>query len=212
MKKTILSVSIGLLLLSGCSTENVDTQVEQQTEELVYVFNTNAVDATWEINNLDDFNNTKSKSSAAVSKGNSAHTHGSINRESITYNWSGTENNGGSHGSAVIVQNFGPIVVTITMETNCVSVLDNEAVYGGTITEVLNDPFNGFGPYALGNTLMFKVIDNGQGNNASADQYVQSLVSSSVSDCSNFPPDAFFWNSPFVTVADVEIGRVKVNN
>lgn len=219
MKKTILLMSIGLLLIAGCSTENVEPQSEQQIEERVFVFNNNGEDSTWETNSLTDFHSKYSSSNIVTNRlnnGNSAHTHGSNDAPPFTFNWSGTENNGGTHGSAIITQEMGPSVVTIIMETACVNVIGNEAVYGGLVIEVENNPFPpGAGPFAIGNIVFFKVIDNGQGNNAQADQYVQTLVSTnSALDCETLgQPDFLFWSLPFFPTNDVEEpGSVKVNN
>lgn len=219
MNKTILLMTIGLLVLTSCSTENVQTQNEQQIEERVFVFNNNGEDSTWETSSLSDFQSKYNNSSIVANRannGNSAHTHGSNDAAPFTFNWSGTENNGGAHGSAVITQDFGPFIVTIIMETACVNVIGNEAVYGGLVTEVENNPFPpGGGPFAIGNIIFFKVIDNGQGNNAPADQYVQALVSSSSPlECETLgQPDFSFWTLPFLSTNDVEEpGSVKVNN
>jgi hypothetical protein len=219
MKKIIFTLSIGLLLLTGCSKENVEPQIQQQSEERVYVLINNGEYSTWESNSLNDFQSTYSNSSVVnkrVNNGNSAHTHGSFEGAPFTFNWSGTENNGGTHGSAIITQDFGPFIVTIIMETACVNVVGNEAVYGGLVTEVENSPFPpGAGPFAIGNIVFFKVIDNGQGNNAPADQYVQTLVStSSLLECETLgQPDFSFWSLPFFATNDIEEpGSVKVNN
>ena len=212
-------MSIGLLFFVGCTTENAELQTEQQFEERVYVFNNNGEDSTWETKTLKDFQSLYSGSSIVTNRannGNSAHTHGSFDAAPFTFNWSGTENNGGTHGSAVVTQEFGPSVVTIIMETGCVNVVGNEAVYGGLVTEVENSPFPpGAGPYAIGNIVFFKVIDNGQGNNAPADQYVQTLVSTtSPLECETLgQPDFSFWSLPFFPTNDVEEpGSVKINN
>lgn len=216
-------MSIGLLLIVGCSTENADTQIEQQKDKLVNVQYLNGDSNVWKAIPQDEMKSYQSNlgsSSTTAKRGNSAHTHGeyitpsSFFSSGRTVSWSGTENNGGAHGSAVMEIPSGSVTISVIMETRCVSILDNEAVYGGTITEVLNDPFGGVGgPYALGNTMIFKVIDNGQGANAPADQYVNTFINSSDLDCSNFPPDAIFWSLPFFSVNDVEEpGSVKVNN
>lgn len=212
-------MSIGFLLIVGCTSENVETQIEQLTEEQVYVFNNNGENSTWETKTLKDFQSAYRNSSVIANRennGNSVHTHGSFDDFPFTFNWSGTENNGGTHGSAVITQQIGPSVVTIIMETGCVNVIGNEAVYGGLVTEVENNPFPpGAGPFAIGNIVFFKVIDNGQGNNAQADQYVKTLVSSpSALACDDLGhPDSSFWNLPFLQIHDVvEPGSVKVNN
>jgi hypothetical protein len=220
MKKTILSISIGLLLLTGCSKENVDPQIEQRTGDNVYVFNTNGEDSTWESITLDEFQSTNSKTGVtapSASRDNSVHTHGNTELGPYTFNWSGTENSGGTHGQATVTQQFGPTLVTIHLETACVNAIDNAAVYGGTITMVENDPFGGggFGPFALGNIMFFKVFDNGEGINAPADQIVGTVVSiGDPEGCNTLGnPNSGFWSLPFFENVDVvEPGSVKINN
>ncbi|SDS72114.1 hypothetical protein SAMN04515667_2825 [Formosa sp. Hel1_31_208] len=83
--------------------------------------------------------------------------------------WSGTENNGGTHGSATLTDQLAPgLDVSVTMETDCVNAIGNEVVYVGRITESI-DPTNFL--FRVGNKISLKVIDNGQGNNAPADQF-----------------------------------------
>ncbi len=74
----------------------------------------------------------------------------------ISLDWSGTENNGGTHGSATFKQTlnlpFPPFTANleVTMTTECVMVDGHEAVYGGTFTQVLNNPFPSGGPFQVG--------------------------------------------------------------
>lgn len=209
MKKIVLSMSIGLLLLGGCSEENLVTQIEEQTGDLVYIFNINSENPVWEAIILDELESTQSISnyvSTRENNGNSVHTHGDLGP--IIQEWSGTQNNGGVHGSASLLL-FG--FSEVTMETECVMVEDNEAVYGGTITEI-SPPFGP--PFEIGAIFYFKVIDNGQGNNAPADQYNPIIIIAPVgspSGCGVFTPSYFVWD--FVPNLDVpEPGSVKVNN
>ena len=145
MKKTILSISIGLLLLTGCSKDNVDPQIEQRTGDAVYVFNNSGVDSTWESFALDEFQSTNSNTGVtapSANRGNSTHTHGSLDLGTLQMTWSGTENNGGTHGSAILTQQLAPgLEVSATMETDCVNAIGNEVVYTGRITESI-DPTN----------------------------------------------------------------------
>lgn len=213
MKKIVLSMSIGLLLLGGCSEENLVTQIEEQTGDLVYIFNINSENPVWEAIILDELESTQSISnyvSTSHNNGshnneNSAHTHGDLGP--IIQEWSGTQNNGGVHGSASLLL-FG--FSEVTMETECVMVEDNEAVYGGTITEI-SPPF---GPFEIGALIYFKVIDNGQGNNAPADQFNSISIIVPVGDpslCGEVGPSFFLWDA-FPNNDVPEPGSVKVNN
>ena len=216
MKKTILLASFGLFLLTGCSKESTDTQVEQQSEELIYVLKTIDGKATWEEQSLDtDMLNSHTSTAKKSNNGNSTHTHGSLDLGSLQMTWSGTENNGGTHGSAVLTQQFGPFNVNVTMETDCVNVIGNEAVYTGRITGSENDP-TGF-LFKIGNKVSLKVIDNGQGNNAPADQFaglsisIGGFLGGEPQVCESIgQPDFPSWNSPPTDIPAP--GSVKINN
>jgi hypothetical protein len=213
MKKIVLSMSIGLLLLAGCSKENTDTQIEEQTSDLVYVFNLDGKSNAWETTSI---NEQPINTDATYNRGNSAHAHGDF----PGVEFSGTQNNGGTHGSATV--NFGP--ATFTLETECVMVEGNEAVYGGTITQIEGPLPPGF-PFGIGNYLYFKVFDNGQGNNADPDQFYGQSKFSFTSQCGTYTPsNASVW-PPTITIplpwGDVTInlindvpepGSIKVNN
>ena len=221
MKKTILSISIGLLLLTGCSKENVDPQIEQRTGDTFYVFNNNGEDSTWEEIAVDEFQSTNSKTGVTApnaNRGNSTHTHGSLDLGDLQMTWSGTENDGGTHGSATLSQEFAPgLGVNVTMETSCVNSIGNEAVYVGRITD--NDNATGFFAFlfAVGNKVSLKVIDNGEGNNAQADQFAGLGISiggpfgPEPQVCESLgQPDSEFWGQEPIDIESP--GSVKINN
>ena len=95
------------------------------------------------------------------------------------------------------------------MDTEYVAVEGNEAIYGGTFTNVENPA----GPFQLGNIMYFKVIDNGQGNNASPDQHaIGGLIVPGGESFSSIPPVTDpFWER-FGLLDVLEPGSVKVNN
>jgi hypothetical protein len=205
MKKVILSMSIGLLLLASCSKENADTQIEEQTAALVGVYNFDGkVMGTLEINEpLSDSNGNTNRGN-----GNSAHTHGSFGPPNVISAFSGTENNGGAHGSANV--RIGPW--DFILETECVMVEENEAVYGGTITEI-NGPQTPPGFPEVGDGLYFRVIDNGQGSNADPDQVTLAFLVAfgGSSACGILTPNNPVWD--LFGNGDVsEPGSIKVNN
>jgi len=215
MKKLVLSMSIGLLLLAGCSIEKSDTQIEEITGDIAFVLNSSGESLVLEAVSLDEIQKNNSNAYTTSARGNSAHTHGDYNDGMISLSWSGTQNNGGTHGSGVaellIGEPFG--FVSLTMETECVIVEGNEAVYGGTFTEVLNNPFPPGGPFDVGNIIYFKVIDNGQGNNASPDQHAIGglIVPAGNSNCGALEVTDPFWER-FGLLDVAEPGSVKVNN
>ena len=197
-------MSIGLLLLAGCSKENTDTQIEEQTSDLVYVFNLDGESQAWEMSTIDEPLNDSGVILERGNNGNSAHAHGDF--PGVVF--SGTQNNGGTHGSATA--SLGPW--TFTLETECVMVEGNEAVYGGTITERVGPPPFPGAPFNVGDHIYFKVIDNGQGTNAPADQFNGriSFAFAGDSKCGIYTPSHPNWDGPDSDVP--EPGSIKVNN
>lgn len=226
MNKLLPLFAFAILLLSSCAKDETATAVldnDQVTEnsEFGWVFNTAAETPTWEA--MTEEIPTSDAALEISTRSNSAHTHGDYEyaSASITMEWSGTENNGGPHGAAIFTQTlnlpFPPFTadLEVTMETECVMVDGNEAVYGGIMTEVLNSPFPPGGPFEVGNHMIFKVIDNGQGNGAPLDQFNTGILISPsfASFCGAFTPSHPVWSLPFFSTLDVQApGSVKVND
>ena len=207
MKKVFLLLSMSLLLLSSCSKENSDSQMEDQALDMVYYFSDTGDTPVWEAISLSEISNLNlgDITNLRGNNGNSGHAHGDF----AGIEFSGTQNNGGTHGTATA--NFGPF--TFSMETACVMVDENEAVYGGTIIELDGPPTPPGFPISLGNQMFFKVIDNGQGNNAPLDQFNAILLFTTPenSGCGTLTPSAPLW-SVFPDVDIQEPGSIKVNN
>ena len=168
-----------------------------------------------------------------LSSSDSAHAHANIDGF-VTF--SGTQNNGGSHGSAEIETES----LHLILETTSVVLIgedENQAVYGGLITEVI---FNNVQPpppppppppcpafpdcpppppppppptcsqFDLGSYVYFSVTDNGQGNNADPDTYIPALLPS----CDEFLDGgaSFPWFIFVSTSLDPESNdKIKVN-
>ena len=236
MKKIFLLMSIGLLLLAGCSKENTDSQIEEQTSDLVYVHTFDGDNIVSEAISLDEYENIDGNSSAAEirANGNSVHTHGEFHGFSgSTFSFSGTQNNGGAHGSAEIVFVRGPgpggpggtahfLLETVAVVIGNIGGQDG-ALYGGIVTEVImntlppppppppGNPPPPCNPYDVGSYFYFLVNDNGQGNNAPADQYRNAVITScdeaSTAGLLNFLNLFFFsWND-----VQLESDHIKVN-
>lgn len=226
MKKLTLLLVFASLVFFGCNKQESNPELnDQQFKQSLpdsWVLNMDAENYTWEPTPFDAQVNNPVPNT--LKGGNSVHTHGDFSFSAISISWSGTVNNGGSHGEATFQQTFTslpfppftpfdpPVTTMITMETECLMDDGNEVVYGGVFTEVLNSPFPGGGPFAVGNHLYFKVIDNGQGSNAPADQFSTFLAISPVSRCDVYTPDNPLWTlfGPYQDVMDP--GSVKLNN
>jgi len=209
MKKNSFLFAFALLFAFGCQKEESAPDADQQMTNTidVWLFNSNDGSVVQKTIDVNDF---QSKSASNdLKQANSAHTHGSFSNESKSITWSGTQNNGGTHGSATVTLNVADPAIVLTLETECVMVEGKKAVYGGTITAALNVPEEDQAFFGVGGHYYFAVIDNGQGNNAPPDQY--SNVAALFPACGIFLPGDFIWT--LFGFSDVEApGSVKVNN
>jgi hypothetical protein len=219
MKKTMLLVTFGLFLLTGCSEETIDTQIEQKSDLSFYVLKTINGETSWEEQTFDaEIHMNPTRVSQKSNNGNSTHTHGSLDSQGLQITWSGTDNNGGAHGTATISQQLGPFDIIVTVETDCINSDGNLAVYTGRVisAEGNNPGFLGF-IFGVGGQASFRVIDNGQGNKAPADQFGGLAVTPPPffgplpQVCESIgQPDSAFWTS---TPTDIPApGSVKINN
>lgn len=187
----MLLITLGFIFFTSCSKEELNGTPEEQKTEATYVFrlsNTNNWEASVSTNQGEKSNNTF----ISRSNGNSLHVHGDFSGfGGGLISFSGTQNNGGAHGSATLEISFGPFgTANVVLETvSVISIGDNEVVYGGQISEVIENtvmfppPPPGFpappcDAYELGTYVYFAVKDNGQGNNAPLDQYSPLLSNS----------------------------------
>jgi hypothetical protein len=90
------------------------------------------------------------------------HYESSTIRARTILSWSGSQSNGSARGSAEIKMTGLDYSFKFAMETECVTVNGNEAVYGGIITEIT--ALSGKPPYfEIGWRFYFKVVDYQRG-------------------------------------------------
>ena len=103
----MLLIPLACIILISCSTEDVNEPTLEQKTESAYVFklsNTNEWEAVISKDLIDNSN-----ISSARNNGNSLHTHGDFGGfGGGKISFSGTQNNGGAHGSATLEVTFGP--------------------------------------------------------------------------------------------------------
>ena len=219
----MLLTTLGFIFLTSCSKEELNEPIVEQKTEATYQFklsNTNNWEASISTNFIEKSNNTFS----SRKNGNSLHAHGDFSGfGGGLISFTGTQNNGGAHGSASLEVTFGPFgTANVELETvSIVSIGDNEVVYGGQISEVIENtvmfppPPPGFpappcDAYELGTYVYFAVKDNGQGNNAPLDQYSSFLSNGCNEDISggaNTPWSFFGFNN-----VESPKDKIKVND
>ena len=192
MKNLILPIALAVILLTACSKEEFVEQIEEQNIDSVYVLNQFNGAATWDTMLVDEMQ----RGTMHIT----AHTDGYYQpntQNGMTITWSGTQfESGSSKGEAELKQTTPNFSFHFYLETECVTVQGNEAVYGGTITKVGklsgNTPAIGIGWH-----FYFKVIDNGIGDSSAFDQIANKTIFASPlspSLCDNLP-DSHIWSS-----------------
>ncbi|MCD2259138.1 hypothetical protein [Psychroserpens luteolus] len=218
MKNLMLLITLGFICLTSCSKEELNEPTVEQKTEAVYLFKLSSTN-DWEAS----VSNKSNTAFSSRSQKNSLHAHGDFSGfGGGLISFSGTQNNGGAHGSATLDITFGPFgTANVVLETvSVVSIGNNEVVYGGQISEVIENtvmfppPPPGFpapqcDPYDLGTYVYFAVKDNGQGNNAPLDQYSPFLSNSCNEDTNGGAnnPWSFFGFSNVESPKD----KIKVN-
>jgi hypothetical protein len=196
MKKSIIILSFGLILLIGCKQESLSPNElnpdDHRTEKINYVLNTDGENSVWEVADLSSLLDSSSVNSN-LRQSNSAFTRGyyTQSRDRST-SFFGVQDTSGVTGSAVIEDNVffppaGPpffFPVRMVLETASVVVIGDEAIYCGLIVESTGSPFPGGGPFALGRYFYIRVKDNSHSSNTTPDQRYRTKysISSLLSD------------------------------
>lgn len=223
MKNLMLLITLVCILFTSCSTEDVNDQTLEQKTESSYVFKLSKT-KDWVAIVSNDLGTKSNNTFNSRRNGKSLHAHGDFGGfGGGQISFSGTQNNGGAHGSATLEVTFGPFgTANVVLETvSVISIGGNEVVYGGQIVEVIQNtvmfppPPPGFpappcDAYELGTYVYFAVKDNGQGNNAPADQYSPFIANSCDQDFSGGANNP--WS--YFGFADVDSSKdkIKVND
>jgi hypothetical protein len=197
MKNLILTMTAGLILLTGCSKEESYEQIEEQTIDSVYVLKQIDGTTTWETMAIDIENNPAYTYFNHTA--NNAYTRGLFMpsyRDPLVISWSGFTDETGTYGTAEIQMSRPGYSFHFILQTECVTVDGNAAVFGGIITEVVESSGNP-PPFGVNWRFYFKVIDNEQGNSINYDLISNTRVFASPMSPSlcNIPPSHRFWSS-----------------
>jgi hypothetical protein len=166
MKNLTLLFALGLTLLTGCTKDESYEQIEEQTVDSVYVLNQSTAGNSWEAMPIEELTHDTTPPIISTVEVANAHTNGhfnsSENGDRVIISWSGSQSNGLTRGSAEIKMTAPDYSFQFVMETECVTAIGNEAVYGGTITEIRE--LSGKPPYFdIGWRFYFKVVDYQRG-------------------------------------------------
>ena len=197
MKNLIFTIAAGLILLTGCSKDDSVEQFEEQTNDIVYVskqYNGNSIWETMEIDVKD--NNPYSNTADTRGYGFTSGLYNPPNRNPLLITWNGTKDESGYNGSAEIQMTTPSYSFHFIMETECITVIDNVAMYGGLITHVVE--VSGDPPFGIYWRFYFKVIDNTIVVHSGIDKISSMRIFASPmspSLCNVYPPNHPIWSS-----------------
>ena len=194
MKNLTILFALGLILLTGCTKDESYEQIEEQTIDYVYVLNNSDGSFNQEAMQKDE----RQKPTAitySTNDGVNAHTDGYYtpsSRDAMTITWSGSQNGYRTSGSTEIKQSTPNFSFHFVLETECVTVDGNQAVYGGTITQIRTLTGNA-PPIGVGWRFYFKVTDSEH-----FDQIANTTIFASprsMSLCNVYLPNNQMWSS-----------------
>ena len=209
MKKSILLIGLGLILLTGCSkddsieqiNEQAIEQINEQTTDVVYVTRQLDGNTIWETMEIDiDDINPYSDTTDPRGYGFTTGLYKPLNTYPLLIKWTGTKDENGYSGSAEIRMTTPSYSFHFIMETECVTVIDNVAMYGGLITQVVektsNLPIDPL-PFGINWRFYFKVIDNEVSRHSNVDKISSLRIFApprSKSLCNVYPPNHRVWD------------------
>lgn len=216
MKNLILSLTLGLILLTGCSKEESFEPIEEQTIDSVYVLKQIDGTTTWETMSIEGLQ-TGSDYIYTTDNGNSnGQTSGLFMptyRDLLVISWSGFTDETGTYGNAEIQMSTPGYSFHFILQTECITVDGNAAMYGGIVTEVVEQSGNP-PPFGINWRFYFEVKDSEQGGRHIYDQISNTRIFASPrspSLCLAYPAGHRIWSSQ--GYEDVrEPGFVEVSN
>lgn len=213
MKNLFLPIALATILLTSCSKDDSTELIEEQNIQSVIVLNQYNGNSFWDSKeiNVPERSTNNSNDISANTNGHYMPT----DRDEMTITWTGNQDENGARGSAELKQESPNSSFHFELETECVTVMGNEAVYGGVITKIKS--LGGNTPnITVGWRFYFKVIDGHMGNdqNIPYDQIANTTIFASPMSptlCDVFLSDNFTFSIQEYTVV-TEPGFVEVSN
>lgn len=195
MKNLILTMTAGLILLTGCSKDESFETTQEQINDLVYVLEQNGNTSNFKTITLEGANLTLTTEDDGY--GETYGLYAPNTRDPRLLSWSGFTDETGTYGTAEYHFSLPAYTLHFVMQAECIVVEGNKAMYGGIITEVIER--SGNAPEIAENwRFYFKVIDNEQGSRHIYDQISNTMIFASPmspSLCNAYPPGHRIWSS-----------------
>lgn len=209
MKNLIFILAVGSLLLTSCSKEESFEENNEQMNDPVYVLEQNQNSSKFSTLTLDGTHLTLTTKDTR-SLGSTSGLYAPFTNNPISLSWTGFQDETGSFGNAEFRQEAPNYVMHFTMQTECVVVDGNQALYGGIITEV-RALSGDVPPIDVNWRFYFQVTDNEIGSSIGADRISSTTIFASPrskSLCTVYPPKHRIWSEGYSEVH--EPGFVEV--
>lgn len=197
MKNSILYLSICALLFTSCSTDEPIEETPLQQEAELYAFNALDPSGSWDSfdANFDPF---ETQTQAMTDWPGHKFTQGRFvppRRDTYALSWVGSHNESNRTGEAELLIETPTYRLHVIMETECVSVYGQTAMYGGLVTQV-RDRSGNPPPLDLHWRLYFKVVDGGGTSGADQISNLRMMAAPrTMSLCEVYPADHPIWDS-----------------
>ena len=198
MKKLTFTIVAGIALLTGCSKDETNEIIQNETNQEVLVVN--QIDGTSQYEALPndaqylDFNAADNKAGSLE-----ASTEGAFippYKNAMTITWDGVHNANAIYGQAEMKQESPNSNFIFSITTECVIAVGNEAVYGGVINKA-KGVYDGFANVGEGWRVYFKVTD-GDKAKGTVDQISNTILFAAPkteSLCNVYSPNDIIWTT-----------------
>ena len=217
MKNLFLTITAGLFLLTGCSKDDSLELIEPKSANSIYVLDQNMDQANFNTIEIDNFQ-AEAKLITTTERSGFGHTSGFYEpalRNPVTLSWSANSDDSGSYGTAELKISTPSYSMHFIMETECITVDGNTAMYGAIITEVV-ELIGDTPPLTTAWRFYFQVKDgdNNGTKRLDFDQMSNKWIFASPrspSLCLIYPPNHRIWSSSGYQNV-LNSGFVKVSN
>ncbi|NNE03189.1 MAG: hypothetical protein HKN52_08480 [Eudoraea sp.] len=199
MKNVFLTITAGFILLAGCSIDESFEPIDEQSTDSIYLLDHSTEQNSFSILEIDNFVSDVNYTSKPIINefGHTSGLYEPMMQDPVSLSWLGNCDGTGTYGAAELEIRKPSYTIYVLMETECVTIDGNKAMYGGTITEVMELSGNTPDLTAMWR-FYFQVIDNDKNSNNGIDQISNIWIFASprsASLCSVYAPEHRIWSS-----------------
>jgi hypothetical protein len=199
MKNLFLTITAGFILLTGCSIDESIEPIDEQSSDAIYLLDNSTEQNSFSILEIDNvsgelnYTSKPNPNTFACTSG----LYDPMMRDVEVLSWNGIQDDTGCFGSATLEIRKPSYTIYARMETECITVVGNKAMFGATITEVLEISGN-TPPITAMWRFYFQVTDADHVISNDYDQISNIWIFASprsASLCSVYAPNHRIWSS-----------------